>query len=154
METTNLSVRPELYTTLETLKVQLKAVKKGTEGPLKTHGQFRFNPSTTAPNAVTDIKTSRNLEELIMIHSFLEQKKFGYEESAKKLGLVSFPVFRWQGHSFEDWENDLKIRAAIVSQHTLQAELDRDIKELEKFLSESDRLKMTLDNIQSKYMPK
>ena len=51
------------------------------------------------------------------------------------------------GFSYENWANDLKVRIAVVSVHTREQELKTAKAELEQFLSQEDRLQMTLNKL-------
>lgn len=140
------AVRTQLHEALQTIETRLSAMKKITEGQMRTNGNFKFNPqSQQAPTIPIDKVTDLSL--LISIHAFLTTKKKEYEESAKLLDLSSFPVFKWQHHSYEDWDNDIRIRVAVVSHHTEKQKLHEAKEKLSRFLTEEDQMQLTLKEL-------
>lgn len=135
---TQIAIRSKLSKALDS---QLKQIKSATDKPFQTSGQFKFNPSS---NFAVDIQRLRNVSQLISIGAFLSEKKASYDAYAKAKELSSFPVFKWQDFTFEQWDNDLSVRIAVVSAYDRQKEITNAKAKLERFLTEEDQLQITL----------
>lgn len=147
MTTNAPAVRTKLTQALEMLTNKLASLKSVTEGANQTSGSFSFSNSKSPNTPSINIHTSKDLEELLLIHSFLLQKKEYYEQSANQLGLETFPQFKWNGYAFAAWNNDIQIRVAVVSSHDQRTKLEVAKKKLESFLTQDDQLKMALKEL-------
>lgn len=139
MENQNqIAVRSRIPKALEEIEARLANIQRVTEKTTKTNGMFTYTPNNASKSI--NIATSKDLQELIEVYSFLKQKSSSYEESARELGLSTFPVFTWLGYAFDAWKNDLMLRVAIVTSHNEVATLRNQKSTLEKFLSEDDQV--------------
>ena len=83
---------------------------------------------------------------LLSIGSFLLEKKEYYDKFASKT-LDSYPVFKWQSYTYEQWENDLNTRLAIISEYDRLQKINEAKAKLERFLTEEDQLNITLKEL-------
>jgi len=72
-----------------------------------------------------------------------------HHELCNELILTTFPAFEWLGYPAEAWLHDLKVRASVLSQHETITKLNTAKAKLENFLSEDDKLAITLKEIQT-----
>ncbi len=149
MEANVPTIRTKLHTALEALDAQLKNIKSITDMPYKTNGDFKWAPNSfnNTPNSVIRINQCKDLATLINIHQYIRCKDESYNESAKQLNLINYPIFTWQGYSWNDWKNDLNIRVAIVSQYEQTKRVKEAKSKLERFLTEEDQLAITLNEL-------
>lgn len=74
----------------------------------ETNCAFGFDPNS---NARINIQTVRDIQQLIEIHAFINDKYETYMISLKSLGIPEEEApFRWMAFSFAQWENDIKVR--------------------------------------------
>lgn len=145
---TAIAVRTKMQESLATIETKLKAIKEVTDSGYKTNCEFRFNPAYTA-NAPINIATSTNLSLLINCLGYIKGQADKYREAAEKvLHLQQYPVFIWMNYSYEAWEHDFKVRIAILSQHETVNKLKKAKEKLEQFMTEEDRLALTLKEIE------
>lgn len=72
-----------------------------------TDCQFRFSTSSE----LVDIRAVRYVNKVQEYLAFLIGKVKDYDEAGKLLGLTAPKPFNWYGATFDQWANDLKIRA-------------------------------------------
>jgi len=147
MTTQAVTLRTDLQSKLATIDEKLKAIKATADSQYKTNGEFRFNPSYTV-NSPIYIHKTQDLKILISALGYINKQSQAYNETASNiLKLDSYPVFEWQGYSFDAWENDIQIRVAIVTQHDLINKLKTAKQKLEQFMSDEDRLAIALKDV-------
>lgn len=144
--TTEIAKPTRLQIALEKIDLELKALKDVESRAFRTNGQFRFNPGYTG-NAAIDIPRTKDIELLISVYSYLMVKDNQYNQAAEELGLSEYPVFKWQGYTWEAWKNDLQLRIDVVAHHEKREKLNKAKQQLSTFLTEEDRLEMTLKNL-------
>lgn len=135
------SPREKMQEKLQTIDAKLKAIKYVTGSEYKTNGKFKFNPVTQYEIL---IHRHTDLVGLLNILGFINTKHSEYEKAAEIAGLKKYPVFQWLGFNYDAWVNDLKIRIAQISVHEEITNLEIAKRELQKFLTEEDRLAMIL----------
>lgn len=141
----NVAVRSQLTKALETLNAQLAEIKSASNRQMLTNGNFSYNPASRM--SLIDIHRSINLESLLNIGAFLKSKKEAYDSFAQSKGLTSYPVFKWCDYTFDQWDNDLGTRIAVVAAHDQQKKIQSAKDKLERFLTEEDQLAMTLKEL-------
>lgn len=112
-ENSNVAVRSKLTKALELLNSQLSQINKS----FQTNGLFKYNPAYNGGSSRLNIHDSRDLSSLLNVGAFLKSKKESYDNYAKSIGLDTVPVFTWQSFTFDQWNDDLKIRIAVISAH-------------------------------------
>jgi hypothetical protein len=144
---TQITVRTKMQETLEVLNIKLAKVKNITESPYKTNGEFRFNPAYTG-NAAINIHKLTDLSLLIGILAAIQNHWKNYNNAAETLELATYPAFEWCGFSYEAWKHDIEIRKEIITQHETIKKLKTAKEKLQQFLTEEDRLAITLKEIE------
>ena len=128
---------------LEAINQRINALKEVQSRAPLTDGKFRFNPNYTA-NAPIDIHRSKDIQQLITIHSYLAPKAAAYERSAELMELETYPAFEWQGYTFAAWDKDIRQRVSIVRYHSELEKLEEAKKQISTMLSSQDRLNLIL----------
>lgn len=142
-----IEVRSKLTKALELLNDQLSQINNVTDKSFQTSGLFKYNPTYNGSSSGINIHNSKDLDQLLYIGAFLKAKKESYDSYAKSLGLETFPVFRWQNYSYDQWDNDLKIRITVISAYDQKKKITDAKQKLERFLTEEDQLAMTLKEL-------
>lgn len=101
----------------------------------------------SALDSLINIQSYHELGYLIRSIAHLKKLKAEYEETAKSLGLTSYPVCLFLFQNVDNWLNDLELRIAILSNANQITSLKAQKAKLETFLSEEDRLATTLEEI-------
>ena len=91
--------------------------------------------------SITDIKT------LIKAFSYVTKKKAAYDEAAEALGMDNYPVFDQDGYSAEAWQEDIKLRIAIINHKETYDTLKGLKEQASKFLTESDQKAILFEKI-------
>jgi len=94
-----------LYAKVQTQKAEIASAERGT---FVTNGDFRYSNGGQS----FQIQTIRHLNQLQEIAAFLVGKQKDYAEAGKLLGIDT--EFTWMGATFNQWINDLKVRAVQV----------------------------------------
>lgn len=96
------------------------------------------------------IKNISKVEDLIKAHSMLTAKSNAYNSSAKALDVdpKKYPFIQ-NGCSLNQWENDIKLRLAVVKNKTELEKLEKVKKLLEENLSQESKLANDLKKAQS-----
>ena len=145
-KTQAVAVRTQMQEGLALISEKLKQLKSISETPYKTSGEFRFNPAYTG-NPPIRIFNVIDLGVLIGVLGAIKGHYDKYEDAAEILGLKEYPVFEWCGFTYEAWAHDLKLRASIISEKETREKLLRAKSKLEQFLTEEDRLAITLQEL-------
>lgn len=140
-----IEVRSKLNKALTEINEKLSNLQVISTTPFKTNGKFKWNPN--AGGGEIDILTCTKMEDLIAIHQTLKMRAEGYDKSASDLGIAQYPVFKWCGHTWKDWEHDLKLRVAVVNQHQIETRLKEAKEKLSRFLTEEDQLNNVLTEL-------
>lgn len=119
--------------TLSMLETAVEQLKRIQETPWKTNGDF----GAGFKNIKSDNTIS--LRDLIRMEAQAHTQHELFHASAERLGLAKYPAFEINGHDYESWHHDIKLRMAINEQeerfNTLKAFQD----EMKQFLSKEDQ---------------
>lgn len=140
------STQEEVLTKLDMVEKALSNIKEESQRPMRTNGEFSFTNSSLK---TISIHRLRDLSLLLEIVSFLTTKRNGYDLAAKTLNLDEYPPFRWFGYSYEDWVNDLQIRAAVLTSQQKREKLTEAKRILESLQSEETRTQKILSSLDS-----
>jgi len=93
-----------------------------------------------------EIRSISSLENLIRAHSALSNRRDLYTVSGKLLAGkgMKFPPFKIDGHTFDQWEKDIKAQYITVAQKDKLAALEKMQKALSERLSEEQKLSNTM----------
>lgn len=145
MEKNQIEVRSKLNKAIEMIDFKINKIEEIKTSSYQTHGEFKWAPTSNYVSC--KIHHEKDIHNLISIMASINEKKVNYEKIAKKIGLETFPSFKWQGIPAERWLFDLELRIKLVSQEDLKKELMKKKAILEKHLSEDDRLARTLSEL-------
>ena len=131
---------------IKTIEEKLKAIKKITSQSNKTNGKFYWNPNYQHGTPI-NLFSVKDISLLTNMHQYIRTKHVAYAESAKELGLKEYPAFTWLDYTYEEWDFDIKMRIAIIKQHTTVAKLERGKAALEKFLTEEHQIESIVSSL-------
>lgn len=147
-ENQQLEVRTNMHNMLKAIDEKLKAQTHVIESKYKTNGQFKFAP--LAPNSsVIEIRNLKDIKLLIGIIAAIGSHSENYQNAVKALKLKTAPAFEWCCYSYEDWLHDINLRVEVLNHGQTVEQLKNAKQELLQFLSTEDKLKLTLEKIQS-----
>jgi len=128
---------------LKTIDEKLKKLGvTQTNAPFKTtNTNFKYNENDSN---VINIMTCGDAAYLLKALAMLERVKTEYEDTAKNLELVTYPVCTWLGLPIDYWIHDLTIRVKLVINNQQIVALTKAKTDLTAFLSQEDRLTETL----------
>jgi hypothetical protein len=144
---TALTKKSELHETLNHINKQLKQYTTS-DGQYKTNCEFRFNPAYVSGMPIK-IHTCNDVALLISILGYLVKQKEAYDKAAEIIGANNYPNFTWMGYGYELWEHDIKLRYNIITVFEKVNKLKLAKQELEKFLTNEDKLSLVLSTIQT-----
>ncbi len=124
----------DVITNIDKLNNELSSLQKINETPYKTGG------SKTFPGFGKPIKDMDNIEDLIKLGSSVSQREKAYNEFAEtQLGLTKYATAKFEGHSANDWIEDIKLRLQIVQYKKRYDELTTLKKEWEELMDKEDK---------------
>lgn len=118
---------------------KLDELQVATDSDFKTSCRFRYNPNNDY--STVRIDECSDLESLIHVHAFLTQKERAYQESAEKLEIKEFPLFKWCGYKIDDWCHDIKLRLNVLTHYHSRQKLIKWKDRLSELLTEEDKVK-------------
>ena len=124
---------------LDIVRNRIKAIKLVADAPPKTHGLFKYTPSTNTWIKIGDVT---EVGSLLLMLGFLMEKETAYDKAAASCGMNEYPMFKWCGYGVAEWKHDIQVRIAIINHHNNLAELQDAEKELTTLLSQTDKLTM------------
>ena len=71
---------------LEMVRERIKMIKVVVDAPMRTHGQFKYSPTSSAASII-DIHKALQVEPLLHILGFVMEKEQKYNTAAKACGL-------------------------------------------------------------------
>lgn len=128
----------EVPNVLSLLDKQIANLKKVEDSVYKTTGTLE---------GFGDIKQETKLENLIRAHSSVMNKEKFYNESAKDLGLNTYPQFTISGGTSADWKQDILLRIDIITHKEKLDKLKSYKDKMSKFLSEEDQKAMLMQEM-------
>lgn len=131
----------EIPIMLAALKAELAKLNKVTDGDFKRSTSYDGVDVTTC----TDIRT------LILMGSSISIREKAYNDYADTLKLSEYPAFEVEGGDVASWNYNIAKRIAVVTHESKRKELEKDIKEMESFLSEEDKKKAATAKMVAKY---
>lgn len=137
-------LRTQMQSALKEIDTKLKKLLKGTQILYKVIANFKMNEND---NNNVNIQTSTDVVYLLKALALMKQVQKKYEETAKELQLVRYPVCLWLGSPVTGWIHDLTLRISLVTNADMINGLTEARKKLESFLTEEDRLSITLKEI-------
>ena len=120
-------------------------ISKLTKPNFKTNCQFAYTEETNDVNRIA-LHTVKDPTILVKILSFLQTRRKSFNEVAQSLGLDV--KFTWRTYSFEDWENDIKLRIEINTLDTKQKELKQFEDTLNSLLSPEMKTELMLKKLE------
>lgn len=139
------SPRNEMRETLEAINEKLKNIEIASQSQYKTS---KIVPDLLNQKKV-DISECTDIPFLVNALASIKMHKAAYDEvQASVLQLKTLPVFKsYNGHTYEEWEHDIKFRVSILMQEETVKKLKEAKERLEKFLTNDDRLAIVLGEI-------
>jgi len=131
-------VRQQLHEKYKLVEERLASLKKATDTPVKTNGQFKYSPEGN--RVASMIHEEKKVATLIEIYGFLSHKKEIYESAAKELKLESFPPFVWLGFPAKDWLEDITVRISVINYREEYERLTKIKQSLSEFFLPEDKL--------------
>lgn len=130
---------------------ELEGTKKGGKEAVASIGTIYWENNgplgTPNSNGAINIQNEVNVHNLISYYGRIRDAKVSYDTAAEDLGLKTYPVHSWNGHSSKNVLAALETRISIVANSNLISQLKSEKKKLEAFLSEEDRLASTLQSL-------
>ncbi|MGD9728109.1 MAG: hypothetical protein AB7L09_02515 [Nitrospira sp.] len=130
---------------MQKVEEQQKALGTKSRARWNTNAVFKY-PSGDFINLNT--LNGGDLGKLIDAMSFLLSTESVRADAAKRLGIDPVP-FAHGGYTITEWEEDFKLRIAIIQYDDRKKELDATKKKLKSLVSEGTRTEMELDEIES-----
>jgi len=122
---------------LEAVNKQIKAIKGSTEEN-RTNGHL---------DGFGDIFKEKNANNLIKAYSSVNGREKAFKEAAKEMGIDPIPEFKINGSSAKAWKDDLKKAYNMATAAAKLKKLEKVKAELEKHLSEEDKLSALMGNL-------
>ena len=144
---TTLAVRDKLTTALSSINEQLSKFEAISTAKHQTNGQFSWNPNYTGGGNSIDVHKCTDLMLLLSIYTSLRTKNRDYVETVEEIKLDEYPNYSWQGHTWEQWKQDLAIRIMVVNKEKAITKLKSQKDILSKHLSEDEQLAATLNEL-------
>jgi len=127
-----------LLTTVEAVRATLGTKPKG---KWTTNALFKY------PNGNSfNLNTIKDPQQLVHALSFLLENENLRATAAERLDVETEP-FVWDGYKISEWEEDFKLRIAIVNWDVRKKQLTAAEKKLNSLISEGTRTEMELDDI-------
>ena len=145
-------LKVELREQYQTVCEELAKLDKFERSEPKTNGRFSYNQQASIGKFL-DINVETRIEKLISILGFLYNKSSEYAKGAEIAMLASYPIFKWEGYTYDDWKNDIELRIHIVTEHERKTEMVEMKKELESYFSREDRLSLFLEKSKKRILP-
>lgn len=114
--TTLVATEGNVFTNLEIVKQKLSEIQKVTDSVYKTPGRVDNNGITL------DIKTEKNVENLVAAYAGLKAKATAIENAYSDLGITTHKVVRVNDGTVEEWKSDIILRINIINN---QEKLDK-----------------------------
>jgi len=130
---------------IKEVNTQRQAIARAERPNYKTHCGYY---SHRFPNV--NLQVEANIRMLLMIAGELIETNSSYYLAADKMGVSvqDAPAFLWQGHSLEDWLNDIKLRIDKIQITSKQKKLEVLEERLNKIVSPELRAEMELEAIE------
>jgi hypothetical protein len=119
---------------LEKINEKLKTLKRIQESVYKTTGKLA--------GFTTNLKDETKTTELIKMFSAVQGRAEAYDKAAASLGYETFPVFKLEGSTVDEWRDDIKLRIDIIENKERLDELNSIKKDLEGLMDKEDKLAM------------
>jgi len=130
---------------LATIGANVPEIMQVLDAKLKTMDDVRESKyKTSGVLDSVDIKKEKNIEALIRIYGSVMARESIYNESAKELGITTYPSFEISGGSSADWKADIKLRIKVINQKETVDKLVEYKDKMSKFLSEQDQKDMLM----------
>lgn len=146
-QSTELSISPRnaMQDKLNAITEKLKSIEVMSQSPYKTN---KMLPHLFEHKKV-DISECTDITFLVNGLATIKVQKAAYDDIyTNVLKMNSYPVFKsFGGYSYEDWENDIKLRLSVLMQEETVKKLTNAKEKLEKFLTNDDRLAIVLGEI-------
>lgn len=111
---------------------------------------WKTNGALTSVSGLRNIKDAEtDISNLIKANSSVREKKKAYDESAKDLGLTTYPVFKIDGYTHEEWRHDILLKLQIVGQDETRKKLEAAKDKLSKFMSEEEQRSLAFKEVES-----
>jgi hypothetical protein len=137
-------LRKKMKETLKEIDKKLTKLHKGSNATYKAQPQFKMNE---LDGNTVNIQQTADVMYLIRALALMKRVQKEYEETAKELELVKYPVCLWFGVPVSAWIHDLSLRIGIVTNADTIQKLTVSRNKLETFLTEEDRLAITLREV-------
>jgi hypothetical protein len=133
-------VRVKLHEKYKQVEERLSKLKKVSNTPAKTNGQFKYAPDGN--RVASMIHEEKKVATLLEIYGFLMQKNEYYDQAAEEVGLdkVGYPPFTWLGFPAKDWLADIEVRLSIISYREEYDRLTKIKAQLSEFFLPEDKL--------------
>ena len=104
---TTLATATPVMQGIQAVDTALKALKHIEESVYKTNGRVGGGFSQ-------NLQSETKVEELIKMMGSVAGRAKSYNDAATYLGITTYPVFKVEGSTVEDYAQDIKLRIAII----------------------------------------
>lgn len=111
----------------------------------KTNCSFTYQEGNMS-NAI-NLHVTTDVRALVMIVAFLRERQAAYYSAGNDLGVEDLPEFTWNGYSFVDWFDDIRLRLNKIQIQAKKKKLEALESRLEKIVSPELRAEMELESI-------
>ena len=127
---------------IEAVNAQIAKLKHISDSVYKTSGRVA--------GFSNNIQTELNVTELIKMYSSVKGRANAYNDAAEELlgADASYPVFKLEGNSVEDFKADILLRIDIISHKEKLDELTAIKKEFTELMDKEDRMKLLAKKLQ------
>jgi hypothetical protein len=126
---------------IENLNKKISELKHIEESVYRTSGKLE--------GFVINLKEEMKIENLIKMKASLIVRKNYYDEAAKSLGRKSYPDFKVDGFSIEDWDKDIQLRIQIIEHKDTLDKLNSFKEKAAKLMSEQDQKNMLINEMKN-----
>jgi len=141
---TGLTVKSEMMSKLDMISQKLSQIKLVAETVYKTNGKVTFGK---VGNVELNIFHSNDLSLLISVFGYMTTEYNEYENAAKELNIINYPIYALNGFSYSAWKHDILIRVAQLTSKAQIEKLQKAKSVLEGYMSQDDRLAIALKEI-------
>lgn len=114
---------------IQALEVKIKEMETLEEGKVRAKGTLNG----------LNIDSTTNVGEIIKAHSYITRKANAYNESAKALKVKTFPVFKEENYTSEEWVSAFEYRIFLIENEKQLTKLKEFKKRAQDLMTDEDK---------------
>lgn len=139
------TVDTAIPTIVSMLEQKLTEIKKITDSPYKTSGQFSANGITL------DLKSETKIERLVEAFAAAKSRSKAVTDAQIELGVKTMSEYRVGGFPLDDWKHDIKLRIAIIEQEETTKKLSSYKEKFAALMTQEDQKALLIQQFQAEF---